>query len=415
MEGKLGADLSGVKVHTGGESAKAASNFGARAFTVGSDVHFNEGQFAPGTKEGDRLLAHELTHVVQGQKSGVQRKPDDDKQDEAEGSPEVSQPHEPAEQEADAVADDVADKLHDEKGGDKNPSAESGKAATKGTGTEAKTPQPKEEAPQIGAKLGSDVVINRAVSGPSSVPSRPRPAEGPNMQPIIGKLTQAITMFTAWAQRPADPSNTIAQQILRGLETCREQAQAVGEAQGRGLPDSQVRPMRDQLANGLRAVQTLDPQYQLISVGEMSVTVTNARRQMNPIAVPGFTMLNPANRPEYERQLREQTDGMNAMVADQWRTNRDQYAAVGRSAQGTRMQRTFQRRMGRPPNTAAPHNPDQGPGGFPDPTGAPATLEVNNHIGSQWPTRLPVIDAAVNAVDPAARIVTQMNVQLSVA
>jgi hypothetical protein len=113
MEGKLGADLSGVKVHTGGESAKAASDFGARAFTVGSDVHFNAGQFAPGTKEGDRLLAHELTHVVQGQKSGIQRKADEEKQDEeGEGGPEVSQPHEPAEQEADAVGDQVADDLH---------------------------------------------------------------------------------------------------------------------------------------------------------------------------------------------------------------------------------------------------------------------------------------------------------------
>src|SRR5439155_1319570 len=52
----------------------AAHNLGARAFTVGSDVHFNAGEFAPGSKEGDRLLAHELTHVVQAQKSGIQRK-----------------------------------------------------------------------------------------------------------------------------------------------------------------------------------------------------------------------------------------------------------------------------------------------------------------------------------------------------
>src|SRR5205823_906304 len=65
MEDKLGADLSGVKVHTGGDSASAAESLGARAFTVGSDVHFGAGQFAPGSKEGDRLLAHELTHVVQ--------------------------------------------------------------------------------------------------------------------------------------------------------------------------------------------------------------------------------------------------------------------------------------------------------------------------------------------------------------
>src|SRR5512143_340890 len=74
MEPKLGADLSDVRVHTGGESAQAATGIGARAFTIGSNVHFNAGEFAPGSKEGDRLLAHELTHVVQGKKSGVQRK-----------------------------------------------------------------------------------------------------------------------------------------------------------------------------------------------------------------------------------------------------------------------------------------------------------------------------------------------------
>lgn len=78
MEPQLGADLSNVKVHTGGDSAQAARGLGARAFTVGDDVHFNAGEFAPGTKEGDKLLAHELTHVVQGQKSGIFRMPGGD-------------------------------------------------------------------------------------------------------------------------------------------------------------------------------------------------------------------------------------------------------------------------------------------------------------------------------------------------
>lgn len=66
MEKTLGADLSGVRVHTGGDSADAADSLGARAFTVGSDVHFGRGEFAPGSREGDRLLAHELTHEVGG-------------------------------------------------------------------------------------------------------------------------------------------------------------------------------------------------------------------------------------------------------------------------------------------------------------------------------------------------------------
>jgi hypothetical protein len=124
LEPKLGAKLHDVRVHTGGESAQAATQLGARAFTVGSDVHFGAGQFAPGTKEGDRLLAHELTHVVQGQRSGIQRKETDGNGAGAadagahEGH-EVSQPGEPAEKEADAVADKVTDDLH-APGTDKN-------------------------------------------------------------------------------------------------------------------------------------------------------------------------------------------------------------------------------------------------------------------------------------------------------
>lgn len=114
MEPRLGADLSGVRIHLSAESAGAAKNLGARAFAAGNDVHFNAGQFAPGTKEGDRLLAHELTHVVQGQRSGVQRKAEDGEEETE--SPEVSSPDEPAEKEADAVADKVADGLHAEGG-----------------------------------------------------------------------------------------------------------------------------------------------------------------------------------------------------------------------------------------------------------------------------------------------------------
>jgi len=127
MEPKLGADLSGVRVHTGGESAQAAAGFGARAFTVGSDVHFNAGQFSPGTKEGDKLLAHELTHVVQGQRSGIQRKAEageekagggeqkagggEQKAGGGEGA-KVSEPHEEAEKEADKMADFVGEQEH---------------------------------------------------------------------------------------------------------------------------------------------------------------------------------------------------------------------------------------------------------------------------------------------------------------
>ena len=121
---------------------------GAKAFTVGQDVHFGARQFAPGTKEGDRLLAHELTHTVQAQKSGVQRKAEPAEGHEGgEHEQEVSQPHEPAEKEADAVGDHVAEKLH---GGDKHP-GEDGVQKERGAAHEGKAGQVK--APEIGAKL----------------------------------------------------------------------------------------------------------------------------------------------------------------------------------------------------------------------------------------------------------------------
>ena len=61
----LGADLSAVRVHTGGESAEAARTVAARAYTSGQAIHFGANQYAPGTVEGEHLLAHEVAHTVQ--------------------------------------------------------------------------------------------------------------------------------------------------------------------------------------------------------------------------------------------------------------------------------------------------------------------------------------------------------------
>ena len=65
MERGFGRDLGGVRVHTGGEADRAASALDACAFTVGQDVYFASGEYAPRTPSGRRLLAHELTHTVQ--------------------------------------------------------------------------------------------------------------------------------------------------------------------------------------------------------------------------------------------------------------------------------------------------------------------------------------------------------------
>jgi len=79
LEPHVGVDLGGVvRVHRGDVAAAAATALHARAFTVGRDIAFASGEFRPDTVSGQRLLAHELTHVVQQSRTGtllVQRQP----------------------------------------------------------------------------------------------------------------------------------------------------------------------------------------------------------------------------------------------------------------------------------------------------------------------------------------------------
>lgn len=65
MESSLGADLSRVRVHYDSNAARAAASVDALAFTVGRDIVFGGGRYAPHTAAGRRLLAHELTHTLQ--------------------------------------------------------------------------------------------------------------------------------------------------------------------------------------------------------------------------------------------------------------------------------------------------------------------------------------------------------------
>jgi hypothetical protein len=95
MEAHLGADLSGVKVHTGGAAEALNRSVQAQAFTSGQDVFFSGGTYDPDSSSGRSLLAHELTHVVQ-QSTGAGVTPG-----------EVSHPDDPAEVEAKAVGDAV--------------------------------------------------------------------------------------------------------------------------------------------------------------------------------------------------------------------------------------------------------------------------------------------------------------------
>ncbi len=65
FETRMDADFSNVRIHRDAEAASLAKDVNAKAFTIGGDVFFGEGQYQPGSSAGKRLIAHELTHTLQ--------------------------------------------------------------------------------------------------------------------------------------------------------------------------------------------------------------------------------------------------------------------------------------------------------------------------------------------------------------
>lgn len=91
MESRFNTDFSGVRIHTSEKAGEAARALNARAYSMGRDIVFGPGGYAPHSRSGRALLSHELAHVVQSK-----GKP----------SAELSDPHSSAEREADGVARD---------------------------------------------------------------------------------------------------------------------------------------------------------------------------------------------------------------------------------------------------------------------------------------------------------------------
>jgi Domain of unknown function (DUF4157) len=79
MEPRFGHDFSQVRIHTDASAVQSTRELNAHAYTVDNNIVFGADQFAPGTQEGQRLVAHELTHVVQQNRSAsptlIQRQP----------------------------------------------------------------------------------------------------------------------------------------------------------------------------------------------------------------------------------------------------------------------------------------------------------------------------------------------------
>lgn len=73
FEPRFGYDFSGVRVHTDTKAAESAQGVNALAYTIGRDIVFGKGEYTPNALSGNRLLAHELTHVVQQERMGQPR------------------------------------------------------------------------------------------------------------------------------------------------------------------------------------------------------------------------------------------------------------------------------------------------------------------------------------------------------
>lgn len=100
FESAFGSDLSGIRIHNGIQHNQLASSLNAKAFTVGADIFFGQGHYKPGTHNGDRLLAHELAHVLQQSAGKVQAK-------HVESGVQMGEVNDSHEQEANRVADSL--------------------------------------------------------------------------------------------------------------------------------------------------------------------------------------------------------------------------------------------------------------------------------------------------------------------
>jgi hypothetical protein len=100
MEATLGHEFGDVRVHTDARAAASADSVQAQAYTVGDHIVFGAGTYQPDTAQGQRTLAHELTHVVQQRSGPVDGTP-------APGGISLSHPSDRFEQEAERVSASV--------------------------------------------------------------------------------------------------------------------------------------------------------------------------------------------------------------------------------------------------------------------------------------------------------------------
>jgi Domain of unknown function (DUF4157) len=113
MESSFGADFTSVRIHDNSQADSLNRSLSARAFTTGTDIFFRQGEYQPGSSDGRRLLAHELTHVIQQNSDKVQEKEVTSTVPRSfQPSLTVSEPHDAPELEAERMAHVVMEQEH---------------------------------------------------------------------------------------------------------------------------------------------------------------------------------------------------------------------------------------------------------------------------------------------------------------
>ena len=204
----LQRDLSDVRVHADAEADTLSRSVQARAFTLGSDVYFTAGAYNPRSAEGQHLLAHELTHVVQQSAPGagaVQR-----------SSMTVGRADDPAEVEAERNATRVVQALR------RSPAA-TGAATTAG---------PVAVEHQHGSGCGHDMTIRRHFL--SNLFSRTPPAPPAPPAPTLGARARGLHEVEADDPSALDQLADIADAILaiKDATVTREEKHTLGDMDG---------------------------------------------------------------------------------------------------------------------------------------------------------------------------------------
>ncbi len=173
MEASFGADFTGVRVHTNGDSDALSRSLGASAFTSGQDIFFGKGEYRPDSPDGKKTIAHELTHVVQ--QNGAHRATQEDT---AEGAVvevrqsdtinRVSAPPKEQEAEPEEVASEPQDTSAEQ------PSQDTAEAAPGDTTSESKAADEGETAKPGVAQAAPD--SSSQSPGDSSAPAASAPA-----------------------------------------------------------------------------------------------------------------------------------------------------------------------------------------------------------------------------------------------